>query len=47
MDTATSIELTPAEQSRMPRGNSFVWTVVAQGKDGSSIAVGQATFKVR
>lgn len=47
MGTAASIELTPTEQSRMPRGNTFVWTVVAQGKDGSSIGAGQATFKVR
>ena len=47
MVTAASIELTPTEQARMPRGNSFVWTVVAQGKDGSSIGTGQAMFKVR
>jgi hypothetical protein len=47
MGTAASIELTPTEVSRMPRGNTFVWTVVAQGKDGSSIGAGQATFKVR
>ena len=37
----------PDEQARMPRGNAFIWTVVAQGKDGSTIGAGQATFKVR
>jgi hypothetical protein len=42
-----SIELTPEEQARIPRGNTFVWTVVAQGKDGSTIGAGQSTFKVR
>lgn len=47
MGTTSSIDLTPTEQARMPRGNTFVWTVVAQGKDGSSIGAGQATFKVR
>jgi hypothetical protein len=47
MVTSSSIELTPTEQARMPRGNTFVWTVVAQGKDGSTIGAGQATFKVR
>jgi hypothetical protein len=47
MVTSSSIDLTPAEQARMPRGNNFVWTVVAQGKDGSNIGAGQATFKVR
>jgi len=47
MVTSPSVELTPAEQARMPRGNTFVWTVMAQGKDGSSIGAGQATFKVK
>ena len=47
MVTTSSLELSPGEQARMPRGNTFVWTVVAQGKDGSSIGAGQATFKVR
>jgi hypothetical protein len=47
MLTTSSVDLTPEEQARMPRGTTFVWTVVAQGKDGSSIGAGQATFKVR
>jgi len=47
MVTSPSVELTPDEQARMPRGNTFVWTVAAQGKDGSTIGAGQATFKVR
>jgi hypothetical protein len=47
MGTTSSFDLTPTEQARMPRGNTFVWTVVAQGKDGSSIGAGQATFKLR
>jgi hypothetical protein len=45
--TAPSFEWTPTERTRMPRGNTFIWTVVAQGKDGSSIGAGQATFTVR
>ena len=47
MITTSSVELTTDEQARMPRGKTFVWTVVAQGKDGSTIGSGQATFKVR
>jgi len=47
MVTSPSIDLTTDEQARMPRGKTFVWTVVAQGKDGSTIGSGQATFKVR
>jgi hypothetical protein len=47
MVTTSSVELTPTEQARMPRGTTFVWTVVAQGKDGSNIGAGQGTFKVR
>ena len=47
MVTTSSVELTPDEQARIPRGKTFVWTVVAQGKDGSTIGAGQATFKVR
>jgi hypothetical protein len=47
MVTAPWIELTPDERARIPRGNTFIWTVVAQGKDGSTIGAGQATFKVR
>ena len=47
MVTTSSVELTPGEQARIPRGKTFVWTVVAQGKDGSTISAGQASFKVR
>ena len=47
MMTTSSVDLTTDEQARMPRGKTFVWTVVAQGKDGSTIGSGQATFKVR
>lgn len=47
MTTTSSVDLTTDEQARMPRGKTFVWTVVAQGKDGSPIGSGQATFKVR
>ena len=47
MATSTSIELSPDERAKIPRGTSFVWTVVAQGKDGSTIGAGQSTFKVR
>ena len=47
MITTSSVDLTTDEQARMPRGKTFVWTVVAQGKDGSTIGAGQATFKVR
>ena len=47
MVTTSSVELTPGEQARIPRGKTFVWTVVAQGKDGSTIGAGQQTFKVR
>jgi hypothetical protein len=47
MVTSASIELTSAEQARMPRGNTYVWTVVAQGKDGSTLSAGKATFTVR
>jgi len=47
MVTTSSFELTPGEQARIPRGKTYVWTVVAQGKDGSTIGAGQATFKVR
>jgi hypothetical protein len=47
MVTTPSIELTPEEQARMPHGKALVWTVVAQGKDGSTIGAGQTTFKVK
>jgi hypothetical protein len=45
--TSPFVELTPSEQERMPKGKTFVWTVVAQGKDGTTLGSGQATFKVR
>ncbi len=45
--TTPFVELSTAEQERMPRGKTFVWTIVAQGKDGSTLGSGQATFKVR
>jgi hypothetical protein len=47
MVTSPSIELTPDDQAKMPRGKQLVWTVVAQGKDGSTIGAGQTTFKVK
>jgi hypothetical protein len=47
MLTASSLELTPDERARMPKGSSYVWTVVAQGKDGSTIGAGQSTFRVK
>ena len=47
MLTAPSFELTPDERARMKGGSTYVWTVVAQGKDGSTIGAGQSTFKVR
>lgn len=47
MVTSSFVELTPGEQARMTHGKTFVWTVVAQGKDGSTIGAGQQTFKVR
>jgi hypothetical protein len=47
MGTSPSIELSPDEQARIPRGSSFIWTVTAQAKDGSTLSAGQATFKVR
>ena len=45
--TSSFVELTPGEQPRMTRGKTFVWTVAAPGKDGSTISAGQQTFKVR
>jgi hypothetical protein len=47
MVTTSFVELTPGEQARLPRGKTFVWTVAAQGKDGSTIGAGQASFKLR
>jgi hypothetical protein len=45
--TAPSFEMAPEERVRIPKGKSYVWTVVAQAKDGSTIGAGQASFKVR
>ncbi|HEX4825852.1 MAG TPA: hypothetical protein VFV19_16240 [Candidatus Polarisedimenticolaceae bacterium] len=45
--TTTSFELTPEERAKMPKGKSYVWTVVAQAKSGSTLAAGQSAFKVR
>jgi hypothetical protein len=47
MMTAPSFELMPDERSRIRPGNTYIWTVVAQGKDGSTLGAGQSTFKVR
>jgi len=47
MVTSASLELTPDERAKLQHGNTFVWTVVAQGKDGSTIGAGQSSFKVR
>jgi len=47
MVTSPSVELSPDERARMPRGNTYVWTVVAKAKDGSTLSAGQSTFKVR
>jgi hypothetical protein len=47
MVTSPSVELLPDERTLMRRGQSYIWTVVAQGKDGSTIGAGQATFKLR
>jgi hypothetical protein len=45
--TTAYFEPTPEERARMPKGKSFVWTVVAQAKDGSTMGAGQAQFKLR
>jgi hypothetical protein len=45
--TSPTLDLSSDEQARLPRGESFTWTVVAQGKDGSTIATGQGSFRVR
>jgi len=45
--TSPSFDLSSAEQALLPRGESFTWTVVAQGKDGSTIATGQSNFKLK
>jgi len=45
--TSPSIELSADDQARIPRGNTYIWKVVAQGKNGTTIAEGVSTFKVR
>ena len=45
--TEPTFELTPDERLKMPKGKTYVWTVVAQGKNGATIAAGQSGFKVR
>jgi hypothetical protein len=40
-------DLTPDERAKLARGKTYVWTVVAQGKDGANIGAGQSSFKVR
>ena len=45
--TTSTFELTPEERAKMPKGKSYVWTVVAQGQNGSTLAAGQSNFKVR
>jgi len=45
--TATSIELTPDDRARMPAGKTYVGTVVAQAKDGSTLGSGETTFRIR
>jgi len=47
MTTNSSIELTPDETARMPRGKKFTWTVVAQAKNGSTLGAGESDFKVK
>ncbi|HJQ99300.1 MAG TPA: hypothetical protein VJ826_13385 [Candidatus Polarisedimenticolaceae bacterium] len=45
--TATSFQLLPEERARFAKGTSYVWTVIAQDRNGSAIAAGQSSFKVR
>lgn len=45
--TATSFELLPEERAKFAKGTAYVWTVVAQSRDGSAIAAGKSGFKVR
>jgi len=47
LTTNSSIELTPDETARMPRGKKFTWTVVAQAKNGSTLGTGESSFKVK
>jgi hypothetical protein len=47
LTTNSSIDLTPDETARMPRGKRFVWTVVAQAKNGSTLGTGESSFKVK
>lgn len=45
--TTAYFEPTPEERVRLPKGKTFVWTVIAQAKDGSTMGAGQAQFKLR
>ena len=45
--TATSVELLPEERAKFATGTTYVWTVVAQGKNGAPIGAGQSGFKIR
>ena len=47
MTINSAIELSPDESARMPRGKRFVWTVVAQAKNGSTLGTGESNFKVK
>ena len=45
--TEPSVELTAAERASVSKGKTYVWTVVAQGPNGSTLGAGQSTFRVR
>jgi hypothetical protein len=45
--TEAWFEPTPEERARMQKGKAYVWTVIAQAKNGSTTSAGQAQFKVR
>jgi hypothetical protein len=45
--TATSFELLPDERAKFATSTKYVWTVVAQGKDGAPIGAGQSGFRIR
>ena len=42
-----SLELTPEERASLPKGKTYVWTVVAQGQNGATLGAGQSTFRLR
>ena len=45
--TNPSLELTADDRARMTGGTTYVGTVVAQARDGSTMGTGQTTFRVR